>query len=114
MDGAEQRRTGRGECDEVPLAGGPGRCLLRRLGGPGGQRRAGHGVGEFGQARGLCGPGTEQTTDERAVEGVDGGQGLVESVDRVGEQSGAHHATALACGNHCISGNGAVVGSSSR
>lgn len=46
--------------------------------------------------------------------GVDGRQGLVEAVDGFGEQVGAHHATALVGGNQCISGNGAVVGASSR
>ena len=51
---------------------------------------------------------------EGLVEGVDGRQGFVEPGDGFREQVSAHHATTLVGGNHCISGNGAVVGASSR
>ena len=96
------------------LTRGSGRRLLGRLGDPGGQRRTRNGVGQFGQTGGLGGLGTEQTGDESPVERVDGRQRFVEPGDVLGEQVGAHHATCLVGGNHCISGNGAVVGASSR
>ncbi len=88
--------------------------LRRRLGDPGGRGGPRDGVRELGQTGGLGGLRTEQARDERLVEGVDGRQRFVEPGDGVGEQVRAHHATALVGGNHCISGNGAVVGASSR
>ena len=63
---------------------------------------------------GLGGLRTEQARDEGLVEGIDGRQGFVEPGDGFREQVGAHHATTLVGGNHCISGRGAVVGVSSR
>ncbi len=114
MDGAEQGGAGGGQGDEVVLARGSGRRLPGRLGGPGGQGCSRDGVREFRQARGLGGPGAQQAACERPVEGVDGRQDLVEPGDGLGEQVGTHHATVLVGGNHCISGNGAVVGASSR
>ena len=79
-----------------------------------GERRARDGLGELGQAGGLGGLRAEQARDEDLVEGVDGRQGLVEPGDGLGEQVGAHHASARVGGNHCISGTGAVDGASSR
>ena len=96
------------------LAAAPAAALLGRLGDPGGQRRPRDGAGQLRQAGGLGGLRAEQAAGEGPVEGVNGGQGLVQSGRRFGEQVGAHHATALVGGNHCISGSGAVVGASSR
>lgn len=93
---------------------GPGRGLVGRLGDQRGQRRPGDGGGDCCQTGGLGGLRAEQSGDEHPVEGVDGGQRLVEPVDGVGEQVRTHQAAVLVGGNHCISGSGAVVGSSSR
>lgn len=117
MDGAEQCGAGRGQCDEVVLARGSCGRLLGRLGDTRRQGRSRDGVGEPRQTGGLGGLRSEQTGDECLVEGVDGIEGLVEPgnvLGGLGEQIGAHQATALVGGNHCISGNGAVLGSSSR
>ncbi|CAM5718832.1 hypothetical protein SBADM41S_10790 [Streptomyces badius] len=114
MDGAEQRAAGGRQRHEVILPGGPGRRLLGRLRDPGGQRRPRDGLGEPGDRGRLCGPRPQQTGHQRLVEGVDGGERLVEPLDRIGQQIAAHQATALVGGNHCISGNGDVTGTSSR
>ncbi len=126
VDGAEQRGAGGGEREEVILARDSLRRLLGRLRGPGGQRRSRDGVGELRQPGGLGGRGAEQAGDEGPVEGVDGRQGFVEPVGGLTQQAGplpalapgstgsALTAAALVGGNHCISGNGAVVGASSR
>lgn len=114
MDGAEERGAGGGKGEEVVLARGSARRLPGRLGGPYGQWRPGDRVREAGQSGALGGLRTQQAGDESPVEAVDGLQGLVESGDVLREQVGTHHATALVGGNHCISGNGAVVGASSR
>ena len=62
----------------------------------------------------LGGLRTQQTVHENVVETVHGGKSLVEPVDGIAQQIGTHQATALVVGNHCISGNGAVVGANSR
>lgn len=102
-------------CGASPyIARGSVRRLLDRLGDPCGQRRARDGVAELSRAGGLGGLGTGEAGDKSPVEGVHSRQYFVEPGDGFGEQVGAHHATALVGGNHCVSGNGAVVGASSR
>ncbi len=108
VDGAEQGGAGRGQGDDVVLARRAGRCLRRGLG------AARDGVGQRGQRRGTVGAGAQQPLGQGVVETVHGGQGLVEAGDLLREQTSAHHAAARAGGNHCISGNGVVTGSSSR
>ncbi len=114
MDGAEQRGPGGGQGGEVVLARGSCRRLPGRLGDRRSKRRPRDGTGKLCQAGRPGGLRTEQACDKDPVEGVDGRQGIVEPGDGSAEQVGAHHDTTLAGGNHCISGNGAVVGASSR
>ena len=114
MDGAEQRGAGGGQGEEVVIAGGSRRRLPRRLGDLGGKRRAGDGAGELAQAGRLGRLQAEHPGDEDLVEGINGGQGLVDPADGPGEQVGAHQASVRVGGNHCISGNGAVTGARSR
>ncbi|GAA3245837.1 hypothetical protein GCM10020256_73090 [Streptomyces thermocoprophilus] len=112
--GAEQGGAGGGQGGEVVLAGGARGGLVGGLGDPRGERARGDRVGEGEQPFGLVGSGSQEARDEGPVEGVDGGEGLVQAVDGCGEQVGAHQATALVDGNQCISGSGAVVAASSR
>ncbi len=115
MDGPEQRRTSGGERDEVPLVTGAGGRLLGGLDHPRRERCPGDGVRESGQPPGLPGLRAQQPAHESGVETVHGGKRLVEPVDGVDQQIRTHQAaTAPAVGNHCISGNGAVLAGSSR
>ncbi len=68
------------------LAGGTGRGLLGRLGGPGGQRRGRQGGGEDLKVGGLGGRRAQQAAHEGAVQGGDGFQGVVEAGDRRAEK----------------------------
>jgi hypothetical protein len=114
VHGAEQGHASGGECGEVVLPRRARLGFVDRFGNGGRERGATDRVRECVQSGHRFGLRAEQTADQGVVETCCRVEGFGDAVDGLGEQVQAHHRTASAGANHCISGSGVVLAGSSR